>query len=228
MGLFEKEKEKYDYVHNAANGYGYKTPRVNWFNKRKETKFAKEMLKCLKKSSTALDIGCGKGNFYEIFKKRFSNLKLYGIDISDIAVKICKEKGYNVQQSYAHQLPFEDNSIDFIYHLDGMEHIPEEWELDTLNDQFRVAKKAVAHSIACHHEKNRKVLRGKDFTPLHINVKESEEWKNIISKIAEKYNFKLTYCNPLGDRRVDMIFKLKKSNIFITIYNYLSKKYLKS
>lgn len=39
-----------------------------------------------------LDVGCGNGHTLEYFKKRHSPAKLYGIDLSQVAVDLCTQK----------------------------------------------------------------------------------------------------------------------------------------
>ena len=140
-----------------------------------------------------------------MFAKKFPKLQLYGIDISKEAIRICKNKKYNVEQAYAHKLSFSNKSIDLVFHLDGMEHIPKEWENKTLTTQFNIAKKFVIHSIACHSEKDRDKYLKENYTPLHINIKKPFEWKEIIDQIARIYNFKLIYCN-IKKKRLDLIY----------------------
>jgi len=41
---------------------------------------------------TFLDIGCGNGHTIEFFKKRWPDTQYYGVDLSDVAIKVAEER----------------------------------------------------------------------------------------------------------------------------------------
>jgi len=67
-----------------------------------------------------LDVGCGTGVNLEMLAK-FGEAE--GVDVSDDALKFCKEKGLNAQKGLAEKLPFEDESFSLATALDVIEHL---------------------------------------------------------------------------------------------------------
>lgn len=80
-----------------------------------------------------LDAGCGDGVFFYLLKKRIKiqNYELYGIDSSEIALKVATEKipNGNFKLADIYSLPFEKDYFDIIVSMDVIEHIskPEEF-----------------------------------------------------------------------------------------------------
>src|SRR5919202_1133080 len=78
--------------------------------------------------SMILDLGCGDGVFFSIFKKRFQLVykKLIGIDVNeDELKKAAKLDTYNdLICCDARLLPFKDNSIEICLSVSVLEHIP--------------------------------------------------------------------------------------------------------
>jgi len=175
VNLYDIEKDKYDRNHHFRPYYGWKTKRVK--------RVYKPFVEALNDSKTALDVGCGKGRFIHQYGIDFPHLKIRGTDISDCAVDSCLKKGFDVVQGSMTKLPFKDNEVDLLYHYDGMEHIPEEWEEAVLREQFRVAGKYVLHTIAGNMDREK----------LHINLKPSKVWIPLIESIMTDYGFKILH-----------------------------------
>jgi len=72
--------------------------------------------------SIVLDIGCGGGKNLQRFAKRAPNGKIYGIDYSDISVKVSKKVNkknissglVEIRKGSVSSLPYEDNYFDLI------------------------------------------------------------------------------------------------------------------
>jgi SAM-dependent methyltransferase len=83
-----------------------------------------------------LEAGCGSGLNLLIFK----DADRIGLDISEAAVKIGKEKGLNLVQADLNKgIPFPDDTFETVLALDIVEHL--ESEQDTLKEIHRVLKK---------------------------------------------------------------------------------------
>jgi len=76
-----------------------------------------------KKKGVLLSVGCGIGEFEEIFEKE--NYEMYGTDISFNSLKIAKE--YSPKSKYfkstAEKLPVRSSSIDILLSIDMLEHV---------------------------------------------------------------------------------------------------------
>ncbi len=76
-------------------------------------------------SGTILDFGCGLGDAFPIYKKAYPKAKLMGLDISEAAIKKCKEE-------YGHLAEFivgdytEIPSVDIIIASNVFEHLSED------------------------------------------------------------------------------------------------------
>ena len=96
----------------------------------------------LKAGDKILDIGCGKGFQLVEFLKAEPGLDVTGIDVSDYAIaNIHPDVKDKVQVANATDLPFEDNSFDFVYSITTMHNL-HCYDLDkALREMERVGKK---------------------------------------------------------------------------------------
>tara|TARA_Y100000310_G_scaffold334538_1_gene414566 strand:+ start:6490 stop:7206 length:717 start_codon:yes stop_codon:yes gene_type:complete len=80
--------------------------------------------KYLKKGDKILDLGCGNGRFYELFKKHEADY--IGLDNSKKLIKIARDKypGANFIIEDALNLPFRNNRFSKIYAIALLHHIP--------------------------------------------------------------------------------------------------------
>lgn len=80
-----------------------------------EKPMMRSMLKDLK-GKKVLMLGCGTGEESKLLKE-FGAKDIVGIDLSKVSIKLAKETypEYNFVVGDMHNLPFEDNSFDFIY-----------------------------------------------------------------------------------------------------------------
>ncbi len=70
-----------------------------------------------------LDVGCGRGEFLEILREH--QIEAYGIDMNQLMVKYCQEKGLNVLEAdvFAHLESLPDNSLGGIFAAHLVEHL---------------------------------------------------------------------------------------------------------
>ncbi len=77
------------------------------------------------KNESILDLGCGKGLFFEIIKDYKS--KLYGADISPVMIKYAQERVGNyaeLKMADSDNLPWGDNTFDLIVCILSFHHYP--------------------------------------------------------------------------------------------------------
>jgi ubiquinone/menaquinone biosynthesis C-methylase UbiE len=68
-------------------------------------------------------------------------LNVYGCDINDTAVHICRKRGFPIDCCPANKLPYTDEAFDLIYTAALLIHIPEEESGDVQREIARVSKK---------------------------------------------------------------------------------------
>ena len=95
------------------------------------------------KSGTLVDLGSGPGHLAIEIAKRAPELKVYGIDLSGAMVKIARKNVHDISNvqfklSNATELPFEDNSVDFIVSTGSLHHWREPVRI--FNECYRVLK----------------------------------------------------------------------------------------
>ncbi len=89
-----------------------------------------------------LDVGCGDAVLFYLLNKKINleDTLLYGIDLSDTALKIAKKKNPRsiFKKANVYSLPFDDNFFDLIISSDVIEHILKPKKM--LSEIFRVGK----------------------------------------------------------------------------------------
>ena len=89
-----------------------------------------------------LDLGFGNGYFEQKLTDKNKNFKLYGIDVSSVAVARAKKRyGNNFLLGSISKLNFHDNVFDFVVSLECLEHVPSNKIFETLREVRRVLKK---------------------------------------------------------------------------------------
>jgi len=78
----------------------------------------------LKPGDKVLDVGCGKAYLLYEMQKLVEGLEVYGIDVSEYAIKHSKEEiRSNLLVADATQLPFEDNMFDFVFSITTLHNL---------------------------------------------------------------------------------------------------------
>ena len=75
-------------------------------------------------SCSLLDAGCGTGGMLATVRARFPNAGLTGIDASPHAIEVAagRNTGARLLRASVHELPFPENSFDFVLSLDVWSH----------------------------------------------------------------------------------------------------------
>ena len=122
---------------------GYKYIDGRW------EKIARAMVEFYGLPNTAkiLDIGCGKGFLLFDFLKVLPNAEVYGVDISEYAIKNSKEEiCHRLINSSATKLPWKDNTFDLVVSINTLHNL-HCYELDqALREMNRVGK---SHKYLC-------------------------------------------------------------------------------
>lgn len=151
------EKEKYEMIWSDIN---YRSPSA--------VPFANWCMNFIEVDDKVLDIGCGDGTTVELLRGNY--IDAAGIDITLIGVED-KADSMPFYESPAWDLPFKDNSIDWIISTDVLEHIPPEKIKDTIVEMERVSKKGQIHNIACQPASLRYGME------VHLTVQALEWWQ---------------------------------------------------
>ncbi|WP_170000913.1 class I SAM-dependent methyltransferase [Campylobacter sp. RM16189] len=108
--------------------------------KERQKKYLKFInpLKDIKDHVSALDIGCGRGEWLSLLNE--NGFLARGIDIDDDMVELCLKKGFNTKKNDAlsELKSLEDNSVDIISAFQVVEHIDFDDVLDICKEAMRV------------------------------------------------------------------------------------------
>jgi ubiquinone/menaquinone biosynthesis C-methylase UbiE len=176
-----------------------------------ERKIADDIVEKIK-SGTILDLGSGTGYLSIEVAKRAPSLQVYGIDLSRKMVEIARHhaKGIeNVQFEFgnASELPFEDDSIDFIVSTGSLHH----WKKPAriFDECYRVLKDGKEAWIydGCPDALNEEEVKKRygflgywiktKLTELHGFTR--EEYESEIKDILDQTKFKDSYRMELTD-----------------------------
>lgn len=117
-------------------------------------------LKYFADCKSILDVGCGTGNFIQCDPKR-----IVGIDYSPDCVRICKSKGFNVQEGDALDLPFEDNTFDGVYSAHVMHVFFPQDAVKYLSELVRVVKPNGVISVCTIPDNRRSWIHAENARP---------------------------------------------------------------
>jgi ubiquinone/menaquinone biosynthesis C-methylase UbiE len=139
-------------VENTYNSIATNFDKTRYKVWRKVVEFLDIQLPNIK----VLEVGCGNGKNM-LYR---NDLRIYGIDISEEQVSICKAKKLNVQKSDMTSLPFNDAEFDAIICIATYHHLQTESERkQALNEMYRVLKsggKALISVWAMEQDSNTK------------------------------------------------------------------------
>lgn len=138
-----------------------------------------------------LDIGCGKGFLLYDFLKVIPNAEVYGIDISEYAIKNSKQEIRNrLQLGNATDLPWEDNTFDLVISITTMHNL-HTYELEkALKEMERVGKRNKYLCVESYRNENEKAnLLYWQVTCEAFNTPEEWRWWFNKTKYTGDYSF---------------------------------------
>jgi len=210
----------------------------------------KSLDKCLKRTFLALDLGCGFGGGLFPLSEFFEHA--IGIDIVlpylILAKKRLDEEGiHNVTliRSSAENLPFEDNTFDFINATDVIEHIPDQRRF--ISEAYRVLRPG---GYFCFNSPNRFSIFTREphvklwgvgflprsLMPVYVKTRKDIDYKGkrllsylelmkILRDVSQSYRiFGLVKMDTSSDNPLKNI--IQKSSILIWILNSFFKFFL--
>ena len=162
--------------------------------------------------SLVLDAGCGNGKNMLYMQAR--DIKVIGIDFCDRLLNICKEKVLNVKYADVRNIPFENNTFDYVISIAVIHHLSIESDRrKAIDEMLRVCKpngKILVSVWALEQDKNSRfkftlgdnIVKWDDTTRYyHIHSKDT------ITDLLQSYN-------------VESIF-LDKGNWYFIIKNII-------
>jgi SAM-dependent methyltransferase len=168
-GLIYKQEQ----VPGLGEGYEEKYFRFNragylrrWDHRVRKCR--RQILACLEFAPHArslLDVGCSAGYVLEAAKSL--GLSEMGLDLSEFAVQLCRERGFQAERGSLAKMPFPDASFDIVTAKHTLEHI--ESPMDGLREIHRVLRPGgVAFLIvpdAAYYKIPLMPRRGRSFRP---------------------------------------------------------------
>lgn len=144
-------------------------------------KVTRDLIKRFKFNSF-LDIGCGCGNLVkEIKKQKQRSADVYGIDMSDFAVR--RANVSFVILADCQSLPFEDSRFDMVHILGTFSYLSTLKEIkQSIKEAYRVSKKIILFDDV-YIEPDKK---SDDYDPYRKQVFSLEEWLSFWKEIIEK------------------------------------------
>ena len=185
------------------------------FNTFSDTRFClwdvvKDFSENFNYDSKVLDAGCGNGKNIKYFNDRCN---IIGIDNCINFVKICNDKGYNVINSDIRNLPFEDNSFDFIISIAVIHHFDKEDRLKSINELIRVLRPGGKLLFTVWAFESDEYLKKKNFKVGHniIKFNKSERYCYIYNRV----NFE-EFCSYIKGVNLEISWDRGNWNCIIT------------
>ena len=96
----------------------------------------------VKDGDVVADIGCGNGRLLDLFEGK--NITVTGIDSSNNLIKLAQKK-YGDQATFIHGnalgLPLPDNSVDAVYSIGMLHHVPsKKYRQQSITEMYRILK----------------------------------------------------------------------------------------
>src|SRR3989344_6440429 len=104
----------------------------------REKKCLALLRKCMKKNCVLIDIGCGNGKFLQEVKKRFPEVRGYGIEKSDAEIEDARKRGLKIVKGNIEEGLAKRRDADIVYLGEVIEHVYDpDRTLDEANRQLK-------------------------------------------------------------------------------------------
>jgi len=175
------------------------------------------------KFNSVLDVGCSHGEGLKYLKSHGKTV--YGIDVSETAIKRAQNKGINAKVCSATNIDYPDNLVDLVISTDVIEHLYPEDQEKCFKEIFRISKKYVILNIANTPEGNSYYNKlqsvGAKNIPkhLHLTVRTYNDW----IKFIDDLNLDWRITNSIKQNRYNnTILLLEKNNNYIPNGDYIT------
>ena len=193
--ILEKTKKDYNLIAEEFSA----TRREIW----EELKF---LFEDLKEGEKVLDLGCGNGRWYKVFKEKKVNY--FGIDNSEELIEIAKENFPDAKflVGDALNLPFPDNFFDKVYSIALLHHIPsEDFRIKVLEEAKRVLKSGGILILTCWKiHQWREIFALLKYTLLKLIGKSKLDFKDLFLPWGKKM---LRYYHFFTKRELENLLK---------------------
>jgi ubiquinone/menaquinone biosynthesis C-methylase UbiE len=168
-----------------------------------------------------LEIGCASGDFTKMLISLYKNNYIYGVDLSEYAIKICKDRMslYNRASFLVGELPnlqFQDGKFDLVLCMEVLHYFNDELKQKVLLKIIRLMSPE-GKAIIVTHEINDRILM--DIICRHFDT------------VTVKYNYTKLYQRYLEPPLLyiyDVLFKRKKLGLFGIPFGWFARILLQS
>lgn len=161
--------------------------------------------------SKVLDVGCNDGAMMKLLADS-KGCDMTGVDVSETALALAREKGLNVINADAQELPFDDHTFDAVILREVLVHIHE--PIKALKEIRRVLKKdGVLLGSAPHANLEKMIwddkrLHHRYYDEETIKKDLGEAFDEIHLKVLNGAQFSVGFANSmLGDKPAEILFK---------------------
>jgi ubiquinone/menaquinone biosynthesis C-methylase UbiE len=193
--ILEKTRENYNLIAEEFSA----TRREIW----EELKF---LFEGLKEGEKVLDLGCGNGRWYRVFKEK--RVDYFGIDNSEKLIEIAKENfpGAKFFVGDALNLLFPDDFFDEVYSIALLHHIPsEDFRIKVLKEAKRVLKPGGILILTCWRiHRPKEILALLKYTFLKIIGKSKLDFKDFFVPWGKKM---LRYYHCFSKKELENLVK---------------------
>ncbi len=155
------------------------------YNEKYWTEVVKDFINYYKltNGSKVLDLGCAKGYMLYDIKRQFPDIEVYGIDISEYAIKNCHpEIKENVYIGNAKKINFADNFFDLVISINTIHNLELEDCKKSIKEIIRVSKKNAFLTVDAYNTKEEKERMYK-WNLTAKTIMSVNEWKKLFDEL---------------------------------------------
>ena len=162
------------------------------------------------KRGKALDIGCGYGYAMDVFKELGFD-EVYGLDVSEHAIDVCRERGHNAFLHDITSRPFDliESKFVLITAFEVLEHIPYAKLLDTIRNIHAVLENGGVF-IATTPSRRSLINKGKH-DPTHVTLGDTKLWYNLMKHV----DWRELFVIPI--HWIPILWRLTSHHIFLRV-----------